>query len=818
MKKLILLFAVFILIPSVSDINAQRLIKKPLFTGSTYASDKVNRIFIPPPDEFIKKQGRKGGATIDFYFTGFPVSAITAVEHAASILESILPDDVHITILATWMNISTSGVLANSSTTGYALGLGVGAWKPWAVYPVALAEKIAGEQLNEDIDGDIELNVNSSISWYYGIDGKTPTLRYDLVTVVLHEMIHGLGFFDSFYVESTTGSYGASSFPFIYDIFVENFSGQKLTDTLLFPNPSASLKSQITSGALYFKGPLVNSYLTGGRARLYSPATYDAGSSIAHLDEETYKTSDALLTPFIARGEAIHNPGKLTRSILGDIGWINTRIVHETCGDTEEHISGLTINAEIKSDTTYNHSKVGLTWSFDDFNTSSTVFMTSPGSDNKYTAVIPVSSYETRLDYFISAEDYFLRKYMMPSDTAFPYTIYIGTDTVKPVILHTPEDYYLSVIDSILFEAEVSDNIGIDTVFVEYKLNESSLKHIGLVSQGNYGYKAVLDAGTLPITGGDSLSYRIIAIDKAASPNQRILPATGYFTVNFERINTVESSYSTDFNGASGDFLMNGFEITIPAGFTRNGLHTRHPYESPEETGDSIGYIAMLRTPVIFDGTGMIISFNEVVLVEPGEEGSAFGTTYFYDYVIVEGSRDFGKTWFHLANGYDSRYLDSWETAYNSAIDGNNSTFSGKESMLVKHTIFPKASSDIFTGDTMIVRFRLFSDPYANGWGWGIEDLHIGPLINSVEDIVLPLTAIYPNPGNGRFTIRQTETTAIKPLKYSIFNSTGALVVNGFTDGSPEIRIDISKYPSGLYFIVIYRENGIQTLKYNLIK
>lgn len=818
MKKLIPLFTAFCLIISFSKLSAQRLIKDPLFTGTTYASGKVNRIFIPPPEEFLKNKDRKGGATIDIYYTNFSATAIIAVEHAASILESILPDNVHITILASWENITESGVLANSSATGYALGWGIDAWKPGAVYPVALAEKIAGEKLNEDLEGDIEFHVNSSINWYLPTDGNTPTLRYDLVTVVIHELIHGLGFFDSFYVEASTGSYGVSSLPLIYDLFVENFSGQKLTDTLLFPNPSTALKAQLTGNLLYFNGPVVNSYLSAGRAKIYAPTTFEAGSSIAHLDEETYKTTNALMTPFISKGEAIHDPGMLVRSMLGDMGWINTRIVHEPSKDTEDNISSLTINAGIDSDTTYNHSKVKLTWSFDDFKTSSQVIMTSPGSNDNYTATIPIPSYETRLDYFISAEDYFLRTYLMPSDTAFPNSVYIGTDTVKPVIVHTPAEYYLSVTDSIRFEAQVADNIQLDTVYIEYKLNDGPLNSVGMVHKDGYNYEAVLSAGTLVLTGKDSLSYRIIAIDDAATPNQKTLPTTGFFTVNFEQINSVQTSYSTNFHNAAGDFLTNGFEVTTPAGFSGSGLHTRHPYESPEETGDSIGYTALLRTPVRFDETGMLISFYEVVLVEPGEVGSKFGSTSFYDYVIVEGSRDFGKNWFPLTDGYDSRYLDEWEIAYNSIIVGNNSTFSGTEAMLVKHTIFPKVSSYISTGETMIVRFRLFSDPYANGWGWGIEDLYIGPLINSVNEITITPASIYPNPGNGRFIITQPGNVINKPLRYSILNTTGTIIVSDYADSPNETNIDISGYPPGLYFIVLYHQNGIQTLKYYLVK
>jgi hypothetical protein len=191
----------------------------------------------------------------------------------------------------------------------------------------------------------------------------------------------------------------------------------------------------------------------------------------------------------------------------------------------------------------------------------------------------------------------------------------------------------------------------------------------------------------------------------------------------------------------------------------------------------------------------MIISYMEVVLVEPGETGSIFGSIDFYDYVIVEGSKNFGKTWFHLADGYDSRRKDIWLTAYNSAITGYNSTYVGNESLLMNHTIYPKVSSDISAGDTLMIRFRLFSDPLANGWGWVIEDLHIV-----------------------HFTIKQPDNISLKQISYKIFSSTGACLITGKTDGSGELKIDISSYPSALYFIILYKGNEIQTLKYNLIK
>jgi hypothetical protein len=819
MKKLILFSIAIILIVPVSRLNAQKLISDSFVTGKTLAGNKVNLIYIPPPKEFFSKAGSKGKASITVYYTYLPQSVITAMEYATSILESVLPSDVDITVVAEWEPITTRGVLAQSSSNGYASGWGINAFNPWALYPAALAEHIAGQKLNGDLEGDINLYINSSVNWYYGTDGKPTSLKYDLVTVIIHELTHGLGFFDSFKVSGSVGSYGVGSVPMIYDTFIENAAGIKLTDTNTYKNPSSDLNAQLVSQNLYFNGPLLNFYTSGSRARLYAPPNFELGSSISHLDDDTTPDSIGLMRPFINYGEAIHNPGKFTMSMLGDLGWINTRIIHKSHKNTEEHLTQITINADIKSDTTYNHNKVGLVWSFDNFVSSDTIYMISPKLNNNYTANILIPYYNIKLDYYLFAVDRFLRTFRSPSlIDKFHYSVFIGTDTVKPVISHAPEVYYFNVVDSIRFDAVVTDNLGIDTVYVEYKVNEGPSEFIGLAADGKDGFSNIFPAGSLSLKGGDSLLYRIVAIDSAAVANQAILPKSGYFSVKIETIKPVADSYSTDFSDASDDFLNDGFGINKPAGFTSYGLNTPHPYVSPGENGDSIGYTAILRIPVKFDAYGMIISFMEIVLVEPGEEGSVFGTQDFYDYVIVEGSKNFGKTWFRLADGYDSRYITSWLTAYNSSILEHNSTYIGNESMLVKHTLFPKVSSDISAGDPLMVRFRLFSDPLANGWGWVIEDLHIGPLVNKVDDINYQPLVVYPNPGNGVIKIKQPDGPGIKPFKYSVFNSTGTLIYSGLADGGAETDINISGYSSGLYFIALYLDDGIRTVKYTLIR
>ncbi len=817
------LFA-FILLLTLCEalpLKAQELVKNSSVSSVCYAGSKVNRIYIPPPAEFFRKGGSKSGASVTIYHSGFPSQAVPAIEYVAQILESVLPADAKVTIVAKWQQIPISGVLANTSITGYAGGWAIDALDPYAYYPVALAEKILGQSLNEDLTGDLILTVNSAMNWYMGTDGNTAVLAYDLVTVMLHEICHGLGFVDSMDTDGSVGWYGLNGIPLIYDTFIENLAGDKLTDTLKFQMEGAPLRLALTGGQLYFNGPLISNYTSGERAKLWAPIKWDPGSSVSHLDEDATIEPNTLMTPFIDRGEAIHDPGKYTLSILGDLGWINTRIIHEPLKDTEENLSEIGLTAVIRSDTLYNRDNVGIVYSLDNFLTSDTLYLSSLNSDDTFRITLDVPSYNTEIQYYFFVEDYFSRLYRSPSlYELFRYKVFIGADTVKPVISHTPVDYYLETVDSVSFVATAVDNKGIDTVYVEYKINEGLSKYIGLKAGLSDTYSAVFSAKPEMLRGGDSIQYRIIAVDSANIPNTAFLPDSGYFVTGIEGLSSVLQSYSTDFSSASSDFLNNGFEITQPDGFSSMALHSEHPYRSPEDNDLSYDFTALLRHPLKFDESGMFIIFKEVVLVEPGEPGSEYGSDDFYDYVIFEGSKDFGKTWFPLTDGYDSRYESTWEDDYNNSVVGFNSTFTGTESMLLKHTVFYRPSDDISAGDTMLFRFRLFSDPFANGWGWVIEDLKINPLIDAIEKTDYAPDILYPNPGNGHIRIRSViaGNENSKQLHFRIFNSAGICVADDYIAPGTESLADISAFPDGLYIIVLYRDDGIRTYKYSLIR
>lgn len=809
--RIIFLVSMYLLVSGLKT-SGQDILHVNRLAGKCYASNSVNRVYIPPPKEFYQNRDRKGVKINVNFSANFPSAGRNAFNYAVSILSSILPDNTSFTVNATWASLSNNTILANTGVSTYIGGSFINARNPYVYYPVALAEKIAGKSFNGSSDGDVIMNVNSKVSWYTGTDGN-PGILYDLVTVVLHELCHGIGFTDSFSVSGTTGGYGLNGIPLIYDSFVEDVTGHYLTDTIYYSNGSTTLYTALTGGGIYIKGKVLTN-----RARLYAPSTWDSGSSISHLNENTYNgSSDALMTPFISKGEAIHSPGTILRGILGDIGWINTSIIHTPFKDTEQNLSQITFNSVVKSDTAFLKNKVGLVYSFDKFAGKDTVYMNQPQTGDTFSFQLNIPAYNTPVSYYFFVTDYFGRVYKLPSKgESSPYSFFIGTDTIKPTVNHTPPNYLLDKSPSFRISAVADDNLGIDTVYVEYKNNDGSFSTIGLFNDSLDFYSNNFDLkilGVLP----DTFQYRIVAVDSSVSGNKGYSPSTDFYKVPVIKILDVVAAYTTDFSNNSTDFVNNGFSITTPSGFSDPALHSKHPYESPEKDGDSIVYTSVLRYPIKVDPSGIAISYMEIVLVEPGESGSVYGSPDFYDYVVVEASKNFGKTWFPMADGYDSRITLSFLGDYTGSMDGINSTYLGTASMFHKHTIEVNTFTSFSKTDTLLIRFRLFSDPYAHGWGWAVDDLSIKSVAADVPKTEFTGTTLFPNPGSGLMKVYQAESSG-KETDYQVLNIMGMKVKTGKVIPGTSGFIDISDQPPGIYIIVVGTGSSVISFKYTKLR
>jgi hypothetical protein len=252
----------------------------------------------------------------------WPSEAKAAVHYALSIWAAEVQSPVSMAIEACWTPLEGSVLGAGGPAVFVRDFAGAPRSETW--YPVALANALAGEDLNGTGPGSHELNlvINGAFAgWYYGLDGVVPYSRHDLVTAVLHELCHGLGFISSMNAAGSVGTWGlgSSTYPVILDHFLQNGTGQKL---LSFTNGSTALRDQLLGrgGGVYFSGARTNAANGGVPVRMYSPSTWQPGSSISHLDAQYQGGPNALMTTTLWNGQAVHDPGPLTRGIMHDIG------------------------------------------------------------------------------------------------------------------------------------------------------------------------------------------------------------------------------------------------------------------------------------------------------------------------------------------------------------------------------------------------------------------------------------------------------------------------------------------------------------------
>lgn len=765
-----------------------------------------------------------------------PANVKSVFEQAATTWANYLKSDVPIRIYVKWRPLAT-GILGSAGAYSSVRNF-VGANKLNTWYPIALAEKMAHTNLN-GTDSDIVATFNSDFpDWFIGTNGVPTSNQIDLYSVVLHEMGHGLGFIGQIQADVTSNSTSLATatygYPGIFDQFIFDSKNKQLVDTLTYKKNSNELFKQIISDSLFFSSNAVLRNNSNASARLYAPKPtqrnptnpmgYIEGSSVYHVDQNTYPPGNlnALMTPQIARGEITAQLGPIVKGIFNDLGWYSSNIIDAELRDTEDN--QVLFSAKVYSDTLWDEKSLKLMYSVDKSILSATpvTSFTKTGANTySYLLSLPKSTANRKVSYYWTANELSGKKFTSPAEapviagTKFgSYNEFvIGVDTVKPIVVYSnPLKYIFTSQTNIpLPNLLASDNLGIDTIYMEYAINGAALKGQGFkkLIGDTYSYSNAFSflAGTLK--SGDVIKYRIVVKDKAKITNLVNLPASGFYEFKVLGILASTKTYVSSFDQQpSADFYLKGFTFSQPTGFSSPSLSSDHPYadgieESYDGGGGSDKFTnndAVLLKPIIIRSDTAKIYFDEVALVEPGDQGEAFlnvdGTVNrnFFDYVIVQGSNDLGKTWSNFTNGWDANSFSIWQNAWNSKTDKEgNSIALGSPSLLKKREIDMLASGKFKAGDQVIIRFRLHADVGAHGWGWWIDNLNI----QGSSTISNPILAIEPG-------------TEIKDLIVSPNPTSGRLLVQMplLADGNKEVNIVFSDMMGKLILSKKYQVTG----------
>ncbi len=291
-------------------------------TFTIFNNDGAGEGFNDPNPAFTVGEGGNMGATVG-------AQRLNVFNHAAAIWGSYLDSTIPTSIQANFdpLPCSSGGaVLGSAGTIGIRRDF-PGAAFPGTWYHDALAAKITGDPtpFGHTIAATFSSSVDTGCMavgsrFYYGLDNATPSMRINLLVVVLHEMGHGLGF--SSFVDGASGTM-VDGLPDVYMHFMYDrdlgLYWHQMTDVqrqasamnvndVLWDGPNVKLASgSLTSGR----------DAATGRVELYTPSAFASGSSISHFN--TTVAPNLLMEPSINTG--LPTDLDLTRQQMRDIGW-----------------------------------------------------------------------------------------------------------------------------------------------------------------------------------------------------------------------------------------------------------------------------------------------------------------------------------------------------------------------------------------------------------------------------------------------------------------------------------------------------------------
>lgn len=225
-----------------------------------------------------------------------------------------------ILLQATATDSPSSSNLASAGSNAYA-GNGIG----FTVNEIVRTKALTGVDAN-GAAADGLVNVNFGQPWNLTA-GATSTSDFDFYSTIFHEYTHALGFSSSIDQDGTPffGGTKAAGEWTTYDQFLVDVNGVKVVNTDFSLNQAvwdaASVGGSSPGAGMFFNGAFAMAANGGNLVGLYSPATWEGGSSVSHTDDNNPAIYGTMMTAAGPTGPWPRDYSAIEVGMMRDLGY-----------------------------------------------------------------------------------------------------------------------------------------------------------------------------------------------------------------------------------------------------------------------------------------------------------------------------------------------------------------------------------------------------------------------------------------------------------------------------------------------------------------
>lgn len=224
---------------------------------------------------------------------------------------------------------STSSTLASAGSNYSALVAGT---SNLGVVGTKILSNGTIDQNGSAFDGTVDVNFGRN--WHFG--DLVGASQFDLISTLVHELAHALGFTSQIEANGSTNLGAGFYTPF--DGFLVNGAGVNMVTNLNTTSSAWAVDSLGGTGTapatpnsgLYFGGPNAVAANGGNLVPIFSPTTWDDGSSGSHLDDHFFNgTNQKNMNSASPPGPGIRTFSDIEIGIFRDLGYTQFGLVPE---------------------------------------------------------------------------------------------------------------------------------------------------------------------------------------------------------------------------------------------------------------------------------------------------------------------------------------------------------------------------------------------------------------------------------------------------------------------------------------------------------